>query len=219
MTTIYVTHDQMEAMTMGDRVVVMRKGQIQQVASPEELYERPTNLFVAGFIGSPAMNLVETNVSLADGGLSLQFAGHRLGLSGRVMTEHPALVSYAGRSLILGIRPEGMEDAKLAPTDNGSAKLRVVVDLREALGSDVLVHFRLSAPPVVTEETRELEPDLVDSTAPLLADQTERNIFVARLNARSLVREGDTVDLSVDPRALHFFDPATGVSVRGRAGG
>ena len=89
------------------------------------------------------MNLVEANVSLADGGLSLQFAGHRLELSGRVMTEHPALASYAGRSLILGIRPECMEDAKLAPTDNGSAKLRVVVDLREALGSDVLAHFRL----------------------------------------------------------------------------
>ena len=212
-TTIYVTHDQTEAMTMGDRVVVMRKGQIQQVASPEELYERPANLFVAGFIGSPAMNLVEATVSRTDDQYFLDFAGHRLRLDASVISNHPTLASYEGRSLILGIRPESMEDASLALQGTGSGTLQVTVDLREALGSDVLVHFRVDAPPVLTEDTRELAQD-TDEAAPLRVEHQEQTIFVARLSAASRVREGDLIELSTEMRGLHFFDPQTGASIR-----
>ncbi len=159
------------------------------------------------------MNLVEATVSRADGSLFLDFSGNRLELNAQLINDHPALASYAGRSLILGVRPESMDDATLVTRQKGSGTLRVVVDLREALGSDVLVHFRLNAPPVLTEDTKELAHDS-ETAVPLRAEEQERSIFVARLNARSRVREGDTVDLAVDTRGLHFFDPDTGASIR-----
>src|SRR5258706_5989912 len=140
-TTLYVTHDQVEAMTMGDRVAVMRKGELQQVADPQTLYDRPVNLFVGGFIGSPAMNLLEATVTLANGSLVLDVGTQHLGLDEATLATHPALRSYEGRTVILGIRPEDLEDASLEPDTPADRRLRGVVELREALGSELVVHF------------------------------------------------------------------------------
>ena len=145
-TTIYVTHDQTEAMTMGDRVAVMRKGLLQQAAAPQVLYERPANLFVAEFIGSPAMNLVEAELMADDGGLAVRFGEHALRLGRRVLAERPALAGYAGRRVILGFRPEDLEDSTLVPGAPGGATLRIVTDIREDMGSEVYVHFGLPSP-------------------------------------------------------------------------
>jgi multiple sugar transport system ATP-binding protein len=159
-TTIYVTHDQVEAMTMGDRVAVIRKGLLQQIDTPQYLYDHPLNLFVAGFIGSPAMNMVEASLSRTDGTASVEFAGIRLSLPDDVFQARPDLKGYEGKQVILGIRPEDMEDAALvsdAPTDR---RIRSEVILREALGADVLAHFMIKAPVVITEDVRELAHDV-----------------------------------------------------------
>ena len=152
-TTIYVTHDQVEAMTMGDRVAVMRKGVLQQVDSPQSLYEHPVNLFVAGFIGSPAMNLIEVAPGVRrrwHGRRS--WASFRLPVPDEVLAERPALRGYAGRQVVLGIRPEDMEDASLVSDAPPERRITSTVELREALGSDVVVHFPIDAPPAVTED-------------------------------------------------------------------
>jgi ABC-type sugar transport system ATPase subunit len=214
-TTIYVTHDQVEAMTMGDRVAVMKRSLLQQVAGPEELYKHPANLFVAGFIGSPAMNMVEATVSRANGSFFVEFAGNRLQVDGAAVAERPALAAYADRSVILGIRPESLEDASLVPEAAQSRRLRAVVDLREALGSDLLVHFAVDAPPVLTEDTKELARDTDTSALEQIAEQP-RSTFVARLSAGSRAREREPIELSVDTRALHFFDPSTGQAIDGQ---
>src|SRR5215217_3687850 len=159
-TTVYVTHDQTEAMTLGDRVAVMRKGVLQQVASPEQLYSQPVNLFVGGFIGSPAMNLVEVTLSESDGDLFVEFGGLRLQVPPEVVAVRPALTAFRGRKLILGVRPEHMDDAALARGSDPRIGLRVNVDLREGMGSDVYVHFSIDAPPVFTDDTRELASDI-----------------------------------------------------------
>jgi multiple sugar transport system ATP-binding protein len=151
-TTIYVTHDQTEAMTLGDEVAVMRKGVLQQLAAPQGLYATPANLFVAGFIGSPAMNLVETTVSTAGDGVFVDFAGHRLGVPDEVLATRPALASFRGRSVILGIRPENKEDSALVSSPHPDSRFPMVVNLREGMGSDVYLHFTVEAPPVVTED-------------------------------------------------------------------
>src|SRR5690348_17219624 len=140
-TSIYVTHDQVEAMTMGDRVAVMRKGELQQVAPPQELYDRPVNLFVAGFIGSPAMNMLEARVARANGGLTIDVGQQHLQLGEETLAAHPALHGYEGRKVILGLRPEDLEDASLEPDSPRDRRLRGVVELREALGSELMVHF------------------------------------------------------------------------------
>ncbi len=155
-----MTHDQTEAMTLGDLVAVMRKGVLQQVATPEELYAHPVNLFVGGFIGSPAMNLVEAVLSEGPGATFVEFAGHRLMVPDEVVAARPGLAAFRGRTVILGIRPEGMEDAALVPSSEPDNRFPVVVDLREGMGSDVYLHFSLDAPPVVTEDTRELASDI-----------------------------------------------------------
>src|SRR5690606_8703205 len=159
-TTLYVTHDQIEAMTMGDRVAVIRKGELQQIDAPETLYEQPANLFVAGFIGSPAMNLFEATLERDDGGLAVRLGSQRLPVPDDVLGHRPGLRAYEGRTIVLGIRPEDMEDAALladAPTDR---RIRATVGLREALGSDVLVHFELDARPALTEDVKELAVDV-----------------------------------------------------------
>jgi multiple sugar transport system ATP-binding protein len=157
-TTVYVTHDQTEAMTLGDRVAVMKKGELQQVAPPQELYDRPVNLFVAGFIGSPAMNLLQGTLSEDAENPRLTIGDATLTLPARVLTERPALASHLGRDVAVGIRPEDMEDSELVEAPEGST-LTSTVDLVEAMGSDVLVHFAIEASPVVTEDTRELARD------------------------------------------------------------
>jgi multiple sugar transport system ATP-binding protein len=212
-TTIYVTHDQVEAMTMGDRVAVMRKGELQQVAPPQELYDRPLNLFVGGFIGSPAMNLVEARLEQDDGGLAAVLGETRLKLDDKTLTERPALRSFDGRSIVLGIRPEHLEDAAIAHDDRPDKRLTAQVELREALGSELMVHFAIDAPPAITEEVEELAADAGTTAEDLQGGDKHRAVLVGRFGAESQVRESQPAEVAVDTRALHFFDPDTGLAI------
>ena len=210
-TTIYVTHDQTEAMTMGDRVAVMKKGELQQVAPPQELYDHPSNLFVAGFIGSPAMNLVEATLERSDGDVTVSFGTTRLALDASLVAARPALADYDGRPVVLGIRPESLEDASLAAETTPDRRITARVDLRESLGSEVLVHFSVDAPPVLTEDTRELSRDL--ESGGVVVHEPERSRFVARLDPRTQARERTEIELAVDTTRLHLFDPDTGQGI------
>jgi len=212
-TTIYVTHDQVEAMTMGDRVAVMRKGELQQVAEPQELYDQPVNLFVGGFIGSPAMNLVEATLERADGGFAVAAGNQTIALGDETLSARPGLKDYEGRGVILGIRPEDLEDAVLEP-DRGET-LEGEVELTEALGSEIMVHFAIDAPPAITDEVRELQEDAGTDGGLGTPTQAEggRTIMVGRFGARSKAAKGEQVKVAVDTRALHFFDPDTGLGI------
>jgi multiple sugar transport system ATP-binding protein len=216
-TTIYVTHDQVEAMTMGDRVAVMRKGVLQQVDTPQSLYEHPTNLFVAGFIGSPAMNMVEASLVPADGALAVKLAGFQLPVPDEVMAQRPDLRRYEGRKVVVGIRPEDMEDASLVSDAPAERRISSTVELREALGSDVVVHFAIDAPPPVTEEAIELVADVGQELVERVQETVEasRSNMLARLNPRTRALQGDAIELVVDTHRLHFFDPDTGLGVYG----
>jgi multiple sugar transport system ATP-binding protein len=216
-TTIYVTHDQVEAMTMGDRVAVMRKGELQQVADPQTLYDRPVNLFVAGFIGSPAMNMIEVTVERTNGTLEAVTTGSRLPLGEDTLEQHPGLTAYEGREVVLGIRPEDLEDAALVQGEG--PRLEGTVDLREALGSEVLAHFTIAAKQAVTDEVRELAKDVGDdrTVEQLEADMPDETTLVGRFGARSRISEGDRIQVAVDTRALHFFDPETGLGIYDRS--
>jgi len=216
-TTLYVTHDQVEAMTMGDRVAVIKKGILQQVDTPQYLYDHPQNLFVAGFIGSPAMNLAEATLSRADGSASVEFGGFRFGLPDEVFAERPALKAFEGRQVIVGVRPEDMEDATLVADAPADRRFRCSVMLREALGADVLVHFKIKAPPVMTEDVKELAGDVgVEALAAVEQEaRAGESTFLARLNPRTEAREGEAIELVVDVHRLHFFDPETGLGVYG----
>ena len=209
-TTIYVTHDQVEAMTMGDRVAVMRRGELQQVAPPQELYDRPTNAFVAGFIGSPAMNMLEGRVERGDRGVALVLGDSRLEV------DEPRLGSYVGRTVVVGLRPENLEDAALVNGTPGG-RLRGRVELREALGAEVLVHFTISARQAVTEDMRELAEDIGDDrvVVQLAGDPAPEATIVGRFSPHTKASQGDVVEVWVDLRALHFFDPETGRAIRG----
>jgi multiple sugar transport system ATP-binding protein len=202
-TTIYVTHDQSEAMTLGDRVAVMRKGALQQLDTPQSLYRTPINLFVAEFIGSPAMNLVEARV---DAG-KVRFGAHTLSLDGR-----SGLAGYEGRKVALGIRPEDLEDAELseAPTDS---RLPVTVDLREDMGAEIFLHFSVDAPHVATEDVRDAVE--ADEAVAALEQQAQQSgtPFIARVGRESRAREGDRIEVAVDTRMLHFFDLETGAAI------
>jgi len=213
-TTIYVTHDQVEAMTMGDRVAVLRQGVLQQLDAPASLYRRPVNLFVAGFIGSPAMNLVQATLSTDGDRLGVEFGGNRLAVDPQALADRPALRAYAGRPLILGIRPEDLEDATLRPGTPEDRRLTTAVDLREDMGSEVLVHFTVATPPVLTEDTRELAEAVGEDVVELEAGaRSGTTTLVARFDANTGAGEGDRVEVAVDTRHLHFFDPDTGQSI------
>jgi multiple sugar transport system ATP-binding protein len=213
-TTIYVTHDQVEAMTMGDRVAVMRKGELQQVAEPQELYDRPVNLFVGGFIGSPAMNMLEATLSRQDGSLRAALGSQSVELDAEALSAHPALTEYEGKKIVLGIRPEDLEDAVLAPDIPAGRRLRGKVSLREALGSEIMVHFTVDAQPALTEDVRELASDVDVAVAQGLdGDGGAETTVVGRFGARSRVRLEEEIEVAVDTRALHFFDADTGLGI------
>ncbi|MFL5973366.1 MAG: ABC transporter ATP-binding protein [Gaiellaceae bacterium] len=212
-TTIYVTHDQVEAMTMGDRVAVMRKGQLQQVAPPQELYDRPLNLFVGGFIGSPAMNLVEGKLVRENGGLVAALGDARLKLDEENLASRPALKSFEGKPLVVGIRPEHLEDASIAHEDSSDRRLNGHIELREALGSELMVHLAIDAPPAMTEEVQELAEDAGTTAEDLQGGDTHRAVVIGRFDADSKVQEGQDAEIAVDTRALHFFDPDTGLAI------
>jgi multiple sugar transport system ATP-binding protein len=212
-TTIYVTHDQVEAMTLGQRVAVLRKGELQQVADPQELYTRPTNLFVAGFIGSPAMNFFEGRVERANGATAVAFGdGQRLAVDESEQALADGLIGDDGRRIVVGVRPEHLEDATLATGTPDERRLRGLVRLRELLGSEVVVHFEVEAAPVVTEETRDLAED-VDALVLTELDHlraARRTAFVGRFSAEAPTQEGTIAEIAVSPGALRFFDPETG---------
>jgi len=219
-TTIYVTHDQVEAMTMGDRVAVMRKGDLQQVAPPQDLYERPVNLFVGGFIGSPAMNLAEATIARADGRLAVQLGEHRLALDTGILAARPALEAYVGRTVVVGIRPENLEDAALQPDTPEDQRLRGVVVLREPLGSEIVAHFTVAAKPALTEDVRELARDVGQESAVRAAEAegADETVMVGRFGPRSRIKNGDVVDVAVETGALHFFDLETGLGIYSETG-
>jgi multiple sugar transport system ATP-binding protein len=210
-TTIYVTHDQIEAMTMGNRVAVMRKGELQQVAAPQELYDRPVNLFVGGFIGSPAMNMLEAKLVREGDRLVAQAGAEKILLEQETLSQHPALRSYEGRDVILGIRPEDLEDAALLPDTPAEHRIHGKVELTEALGSEIMAHFSVDAQQALTEDVRELAED-VGGDRPSDAEKTGATL-VGRFGARSRVKVGDAIEIAVESRALHFFDPATGSGI------
>ena len=214
-TTLYVTHDQVEAMTMGDRVAVIRKGELQQVAEPQELYDRPVNLFVGGFIGSPAMNIVEATLERANGTMLASLGSQKIELGAETMSARPALRAYEGRKVVLGIRPEDLEDASLESDPPRNRTIRGNVTLREALGSEIMVHFTIDAPPAITEDVRELARDVGDERVEDALEEGERGeaTLVGRFGARTQVKERSEAEVVVDTRALHFFDLETGLGI------
>ena len=200
-TTVYVTHDQVEAMTLGSRVAVLRDGILQQVDTPQNLYRHPANLFVAAFIGSPPMNLVEATVH--DGRVS--FAGFDIPVG------DGALAAYDGRSVILGIRPSDIEDQALWRGDE-LPTIDVVADVTEELGSEVNVIFRVDAPPVATEELRAATDEEQEQIL-LIADEQPTAMFCARVDARTRCVPGQHITLTLDPSRFHYFDPETGLAI------
>jgi multiple sugar transport system ATP-binding protein len=212
-TTIYVTHDQVEALTMGDRVAVMRKGELQQAAEPQELYDHPVNLFVAGFIGSPAMNMLEATLEREDGAMKVVTGSQEISLSAETLDQRPALAGYEGRQVVLGIRPEDLEDHQLAGETAHGGTLRGKVTLREALGAEILIHFSVDAPPAFTADVKELAEDVGDAERAEAHAGASTAVIVGRFGARSRVRPGEQVDVAVDTRQLHFFDLDTGLGI------
>jgi multiple sugar transport system ATP-binding protein len=211
-TTVYVTHDQVEAMTMGDRVAVIRKGVLQQAAPPQELYERPDNLFVAGFIGSPAMNLLSANVVQADGGLAVDVGRDRLALAPGALAAYPQVASKVGETVVMGIRPEHFDDA--AGSDlPASQRITVTTTLVEAMGSEIFLHFELPVPPPETEDTRELKEDVDEAAVEALAEEGSTPI-TARLEPTTRAQLGQPIELAVDTGKAHFFEPESGRALR-----
>jgi multiple sugar transport system ATP-binding protein len=209
-TTVYVTHDQIEAMTLGHRVAVMRPvsakrpHNLQQVAPPTELFNNPVNLFVAGFIGSPAMNLVYGTLSEAGGVVSLEFAGHSVTVAQEAIDRHPGLSDYYGKQVVVGIRPSALEDARAVDGDPART-IHVISDINESLGSESYVHFQVDSSPVITPDIEELLADS-GSTVESLGDRTK---FTARISPDVAVPDGVELDLVIDTEKLHFFDADT----------
>tara|TARA_Y100000817_G_scaffold284497_1_gene251109 strand:- start:436 stop:1596 length:1161 start_codon:yes stop_codon:yes gene_type:complete len=199
-TTLYVTHDQVEAMTMGDRVAVMKDGVLQQIDSPSSLYDSPNNLFVAGFIGAPAMNLREAKLDNAAGEWSLKVGGIKIPLARGILEKRRSLAGYEGKNIVVGIRPEAMDD----PNVTGTKELPVfsaVTELTEALGSDLLVHFPMDAKAV----------DAGDPDA--LKDLDENPLMIARVDPRSKAKPGEKIEISIDTERIHFFDNETRLAI------
>ncbi|QBI54180.1 ABC transporter ATP-binding protein [Streptomonospora litoralis] len=211
-TTVYVTHDQTEAMTLGDRVAVLRDGRLQQVDTPKNLFDHPANLFVAGFIGSPAMNFVNAELQQDGSGAVLKFAEHALTVPSSIVDARPGLRDYMGKQIILGIRPSDFEDAAIS--GNGTS-MDAVADITEELGTEINVIFSVNAPPVRHEEAAALAADAADESEgegglPLSGD---KSVFTARVSPRSAVRPGGKISLSIDVSQLHYFDKDSGLAI------
>jgi multiple sugar transport system ATP-binding protein len=214
-TTIYVTHDQTEAMTMGDRVAVMKRGVLQQVDHPQGLYDDPVNLFVGGFIGSPAMNLVEATLVASNGDLDVRFGGEELRVADSLVAARPRLRDHVDRPVVLGIRPESFEDAAVASDAPEDRRIRGNVELVELMGADAYVHFTLDAKPVFTEDTRDLVRERAEISEAALAQRAgeERTDCVARVNPGTRAREAESAELVVDTGRLYFFDLGSGLAL------
>ena len=216
-TTIYVTHDQSEAMTLGHRVAVMRDGFLQQVDSPQRLYDRPANLFVGEFIGSPSMNLVVADLVEQNGGLATRFGDHTLAVPAELVHARPALRSYAGQSVALGIRPEDFEDAALVSDTAPEHRLRATVDIREDMGSEVFVHFAAGGRPVGSADVKAAVGEEAVEAEQAQA-QRHGHLFVARLDRETRAEENKQIELAVEARRMHFFDPESGEAIYDGAG-
>ncbi len=215
-TTIYVTHDQVEAMTLGDRVALMRDGLLQQVARPQDLYDRPRNLFVAEFIGSPAMNLIRGSLIPTNGGLAAKFGIKQLMIGERVLSSRPALKSFVGKRVIVGVRPEDLEDAELAGGAPDGGRLSAVVDIREDMGSEVFIHFGVGGEAVESEDVKAaVGEEAVEVSRGMAMDQGTS--WVARLDRDTKAAEQGRVELLVDTDRLHFFDPESGDAIYGES--
>ena len=204
-TTLYVTHDQVEAMTMGDRVAVIRKGVLQQIDTPREIYLYPKNIFVAGFIGSPSMNFVYATVKISSKGASLTFGEDQI----FVKDPPESLKDYEGKEIVLGVRPEAFEDSVYANKKEFSEEINIHVALLEQLGSDTYIHFYKDINPVQTEAIEEILADEGEDIS-VLGTQTK---FIARINPNATIEEGKNITLSINPSKLHFFNPETGLSI------
>jgi multiple sugar transport system ATP-binding protein len=209
-TTIYVTHDQVEAMTIGDRVAVMRRGELLQYAEPQEIYDRPGNMFVAGFIGSPPMNLIEAELSRANGAYVLTLGNRQVALA-EVGETASRLGSYEGQPVVAGIRPESLEDAALVRDAPQDRRLRGVVTLREALGSDALVYFGVEGSRGLASHVRDLAHDIEDPAQLEELERDDRQVtFVGRFHPQTRVRPGEPVEVAIHAGAVTLFDPETG---------
>lgn len=211
-TTLYVTHDQVEAMTMGDRMAVMKAGYLNQAGPPQEVYDHPNNIFVAQFVGSPPMNLVIGRLSRTGDELSVKIGPTTLNVPAVVTDNRPALLNYVGKTVAVGVRSEDMEDASLHPDSPADERLRGEVSLVEALGSEIIVHFSLPGEPVVTEDTKllakEAGEDVIDTTG------SGEVMWVASFTPRSQIKRGEKVEIAVDVPRMHWFDPESGESIR-----
>jgi multiple sugar transport system ATP-binding protein len=207
-TTIYVTHDQVEAMTMGDRVAVMFSGHLQQVDTPQVLYDQPVNEFVAGFIGSPSINLVEAQLAKADGGLTVTFGDHTLAVDDIAVRNRSGLADYVGRTVMLGIRPEDFEDVSIDADAPPDRRMKVVCDLTEPLGAEVLVYFSTTATGIVSSA---VAADAGEDADVRLGgeDGDGKTRLCARVSPRTKAAEGSPIELVVDTSRLYFFDPQT----------
>ena len=218
-TTIYVTHDQVEAMTMGDRVAVMRRGELQQVDAPQRLYDTPANLFVASFIGSPPMNLVEARMESQNGSLLASFGGQQLTIPDEVAARRSSLRDYVGREVALGVRPHNLEDASVDLAPRGG-RLRGRVQLTEALGSELVAHVAMPGKPVEHEAVIEgavYEAEEQEAVKDIHVGTREgETSLVASLDPTSDAREDAEIELAVDTRRLHFFDLESGAAIDGR---
>ena len=204
-TTLYVTHDQVEAMTMGDRVAVIRKGVLQQIDTPREIYLYPKNIFVAGFIGSPAMNFVYADIKTSPKGVTLIFGNDKI-----MAKDAPeALKEYEGKEVVLGIRPEAFEDSVYANKKEFTEEINIDVSLLEQLGSDTYIHFFKDIKPVQTEAIEEILADEGEDIS-VLGTQTK---FIARINPNATIEDGQNINLAIDPTKLHYFDPETGMAI------
>jgi multiple sugar transport system ATP-binding protein len=212
-TTIYVTHDQVEAMTMGDRVAVLRKGELQQTDEPQTVYDRPANLFVATFIGSPAMGLVEGDLARDGDGLKIRIGPQEVTVPETVAEGRPALPTYAGKQVAVGLRPEHLEDAALVGGE--PARLRGEVLFAESLGSERLVHVAVEGKPVITDEVLEIAADADQTAVDELRHESQerRPVLLARLDAASRAAVGGEIALAVRPERMHFFDLETGAAI------
>jgi multiple sugar transport system ATP-binding protein len=215
-TTVYVTHDQVEAMTMGDRVAVMRKGLLQQFDVPQHLYEHPANLFVASFIGSPAMNVLEGSLERAGDALTCRVGTAVLALPPEAQRARPELASHAGRPIAIGIRPEAFGER--GGSNGDGAVLRGRVQAVEALGPEQYVHIEIDAKPVLAEDVVEglVDQEAAEDLAEILTDTDgSRALIVARLDPSARVRPDEPIELAVDVRKLHFFDLGSGEAIGG----
>jgi multiple sugar transport system ATP-binding protein len=209
-TTVYVTHDQVEAMTMGDRVAVLRAGELQQVGTPTDVYDHPANLFVAGFIGSPPMNLARGTIESRNGGVALRLGSAEIAIPAELIRER-GLESWSGRAVIAGLRPEDLE----GPPEDGRVpedrvKLEAAIDRVEALGAHLLGFFTVDAPPATGASVAEATGGGLEEVALITREGTP---FCATFEPRSALRVGDKVEVTVDTRRLHFFDPESETAI------